>query len=191
MNSQYCRYQCCSGLDSTLVYRFYNKVKSISSLAEWPCVEVFAKFRDRVSSDRRDRVYALLGVLQNSGVKPDYSLDHRAAYADAVVSIIRNTKALDMLWRPREFDRDPMLPSWVPDWTARVDTGRLGMELNQFRNLMLESCMDHPCIVLDYTPERGALTLVGVQVDTVISTSDAIEDAYLSACATDPIIRSW
>ncbi|KAK5651493.1 hypothetical protein OQA88_11947 [Cercophora sp. LCS_1] len=201
INFRYCKYRCCSGLDFGLRMRFTETVKSIFDIADavksplpiepMSRVEVFTRFRDRVASDPRDRVYAMLGILGNPEIKPDYSLDHRIVYANAVVAIIQKTKLLDILWRPREFDRDPMLPSWTPDWTARVETGKFAMEINQFRHLLLESAVGHPCVTVGYTPEHGALTLMGVQVDTVVSTFDAMEHKHLSTRATDSIIRSW
>lgn len=209
VNGRHCQHRCCAGLDRALVSRFCERVKSITDLAEAQSrpagslnIAPLTRFRDRVASDPRDRVYALLGVIGTArgageaGIMvPDYTLDHRSVYANAVVDIIRHSKKLDILWRPREYHRDPLLPSWVPDWLASTDPEILGMELNQFHNLSLDSSVGQPSIVVDYQPHHGALTLFGVKVDIVVRTFDAVipetfADSAFLAGAHD-ILRKW
>ena len=81
------------------------------------------RFRDRHASDIRDYIYGMLGLMPDAvaaAITPDYSREHPAIFADTIVRLVSYWGDLGPLWRPREYGRDPNLPSWVPDWTARI-----------------------------------------------------------------------
>ncbi|KAM7211348.1 Heterokaryon incompatibility protein (HET) domain containing protein [Rhypophila decipiens] len=183
--------------------------------------ETLNRHRGRFASDPRDYVYAVLGmfpVIEGAysragaqtdegeivfrpgehlnpqaivGIRADYSLDHRIVYAKTVVIITKSTKCLDMLWRPREYNSDPLLPTWVPDWTASIDTKVLSHVMFLCRQIMVGKCTAHPSPVVNYAPEAGTLTLLGVRVDTVASTHGGLQESHVSAPAQDPIFPAW
>lgn len=81
-------------------------------------------------SDPRDRIYALLGLLNNNarvlGIVPDYSKTASETYRDVVVRHIEMLDSLDLL---RSCGRDDAeapsssvastsVPTWVPDWSV-------------------------------------------------------------------------
>jgi len=78
-------------------------------------------FRHRGATELRDYIFGILGMMPEyatAGITPDYSVDHRLIFSDAVAKLICNTRSLQHIWRSREFRRDTALPSWVSDWSA-------------------------------------------------------------------------
>ncbi|KAK3324999.1 heterokaryon incompatibility protein-domain-containing protein [Apodospora peruviana] len=79
------------------------------------------------STDPRDKIYALLGLLPPStlavlpkNLKPDYTKDISSIFKDYAAYIIRSAGLIDVMYftaggtKPK----DPLsLPTWVPDWS--------------------------------------------------------------------------
>lgn len=79
-------------------------------------------FGHRKASDNRDRVYALLGLCNDSvGIQPDYWLDETEVYTAAVLAIIKNTRSLSIMFGDHSRKSSQHLPSWVPDWGTITD----------------------------------------------------------------------
>ena len=86
-------------------------------------------------SDPRDRVYAVLNMLQtferDVKIKPDYTKTVSQVYRDVVLSILDHTSKLgklrhcEMQEQPLESSDSLKLPSWVPDWTTPSSTQRM------------------------------------------------------------------
>jgi hypothetical protein len=74
------------------------------------------------ATDPRDKVFALLGLLEHSAQAEfniDYSRSVEYTYAEATTKIIRQSGSLEVFLlagTPRA--RDLLLPSWSPDWRA-------------------------------------------------------------------------
>lgn len=66
-----------------------------------------------------DLIYAFLAFRQNVVIKPDYSKPVGVVWTDAARSIIQATGSLDIFAAVRgdETSSEPLLPSWVPDWS--------------------------------------------------------------------------
>ncbi|KAL5083978.1 hypothetical protein Trisim1_000714 [Trichoderma cf. simile WF8] len=93
-------------------------------------------FGHRKASDDRDRVYALLGLCnQTTAIRPDYWLDVKEVFMAPIIETIRNTKSLSVLYgdHSRKTRRD--IPSWVPDWSTELDE-------NQRQRAVLSSLFD-------------------------------------------------
>jgi hypothetical protein len=100
-------------------------------------LSLLRQFRDRKASDSRDKVYALLSMVQTPRDRepliPDYSLAETEVFCQAAPESIYTTASLPMFGTEleRKFRND--LPSWVPDWgapggytyTARAEAIRL------------------------------------------------------------------
>ncbi|RSL83700.1 hypothetical protein CEP51_004345 [Fusarium floridanum] len=71
-------------------------------------------FRSRQASDPRDRVNAFLGL--GSRFTADYSSSFEDIYRRSTRSLIDECHSLSPLLRIPETKRNPVLPTWVPDW---------------------------------------------------------------------------
>lgn len=82
------------------------------------------KFRNRVSSDPRDQVYALLSLVNSWGgersMYVDYSVEMKTLYHVTAERTINADKSLLVLagTMAKKEGRN-VLPTWVPDWTTQ------------------------------------------------------------------------
>ncbi|KAK0716231.1 heterokaryon incompatibility protein-domain-containing protein [Lasiosphaeris hirsuta] len=94
-------------------------------------LDVLARFCDRQSSDPRDRVYGLLGLVpqRHRRLEADYSVPSAQLFIDVTAEIIRQSQSLDILcqspWERRGAPqcsrlgrRTEALPSWAVDFAA-------------------------------------------------------------------------
>lgn len=85
------------------------------------------RFSHRKATDDRDKVYALLGLIQGPPtanqvkILPDYSLDTVTVFRNTVLSIIETTGSLIVLIGDIGRKNRQDLPLWLPDWSATYD----------------------------------------------------------------------
>lgn len=84
-------------------------------------LELLIKCRFRQASDPRDKVYALLGLLDGHasalGIEPEYGLSTSQVYRLAAKKLLLHSDHLDLLGAcVPTANRE--LPSWVPDWSV-------------------------------------------------------------------------
>ena len=75
--------------------------------------------RHALSTDLRDKIYGLLGLMSQSLVRlisPDYAAPVIEVYTDFVKCAVQAEDSLDVL-RFRSPSENLELPTWVPDWT--------------------------------------------------------------------------
>ncbi|KAK4446723.1 heterokaryon incompatibility protein-domain-containing protein [Podospora aff. communis PSN243] len=84
--------------------------------------------RSRMSTDPRDKIFSLLGLLSPNdvkvlGIEPDYTRSEKDVYTAAARNIILVSDNLDILGActSPSHARIPSLPSWMPDWGYRRD----------------------------------------------------------------------
>jgi hypothetical protein len=83
------------------------------------------RFRNRKATDPRDKVYALLSLVEENNDRPpllpDYRLNDAEVYIRASLESIYSSGPLSVLSVDvaRKYRQD--LPSWVPDWDAPGD----------------------------------------------------------------------
>jgi hypothetical protein len=88
-------------------------------------ITLLRRFRNRKATDPRDKVYALLSLVDPSPDRPplipDYSLSEAEVYINASIESIYASNSLSVLSIDvaRKYRQD--LPSWVPDWEAPGD----------------------------------------------------------------------
>jgi hypothetical protein len=84
-------------------------------------LELLHQHRDCEATDKRDKVYGLLGLSgdgEHNRVNVDYGLSPQQIYADVFKKQVSATGSLDIICGcrfPRNFDD---LPTWVPDWST-------------------------------------------------------------------------
>ncbi|KAH8704462.1 heterokaryon incompatibility protein-domain-containing protein [Phaeosphaeriaceae sp. PMI808] len=86
--------------------------------------ELLLEFRLRASTDPRDKVFALLGIVAGASshyvLQADYKLSANDAYKKTFLHLFRQ-KGLKFLRGQTEINPTLRLPTWMPDWTAKVD----------------------------------------------------------------------
>ncbi|XEV04628.1 hypothetical protein FSHL1_009915 [Fusarium sambucinum] len=125
---------CCGSL--TVPETFWNQmhalihVKGYMEENDGLLCYAFNLFRNRHASDPRDKMYAYLGL--GSGISADYSLPYEQVFKLATRSIIEKYGTLMSLLRTAEEQRSPTLPSWVPDWCAKIHNQDYNDELGWY-----------------------------------------------------------
>ncbi|KAI1755698.1 heterokaryon incompatibility protein-domain-containing protein [Xylaria castorea] len=89
---------------------------------------VLRKFRSRLATDPRDKVFAVLGLIRSwgteksgqamKGITPDYTVRDHHIFFNTTKLLIKNTRSLAALAGTLQgsIDRSSM-PSWVTDWS--------------------------------------------------------------------------
>ena len=83
-------------------------------------LQVLLLCRSRLAEDRRDKIYAVLGLYISHGVeqiKPDYILPPREVYLKVARMLIESSTGLELLTHVFSSHQTSDLPSWVPDWS--------------------------------------------------------------------------
>jgi hypothetical protein len=130
------------------------------------------------STDPRDRVYAVLGIVKDDeakGLEPDYSMQKEDVFTAAVESLIHNTRSLDVLSACQDPERESGLPSWVPnfeaDWKARILREKEGGE--NLYHAAADIPVEEDSI---QRPNKTVLTLDGIICDEVKDIGSVYED---------------
>ena len=82
--------------------------------------------RTRQATDPRDKIYSLLGLVQNSMaiasycITPEYCTSVEEIYTTAAKRIVATDRNLEILSASNGFVMDSNLPSWVPDWRTNL-----------------------------------------------------------------------
>ncbi|GAB1313504.1 hypothetical protein MFIFM68171_03714 [Madurella fahalii] len=98
-----------------------NPSAPTASTAADALLELLIKCRFRQASDPRDKVYALLGLLDGHastlGIEPEYGLSTSQLYRLTARQLLLHSDHLDLLGA-RVPTTNKELPSWVPDWSV-------------------------------------------------------------------------
>ncbi|KAK4445261.1 heterokaryon incompatibility protein-domain-containing protein [Podospora aff. communis PSN243] len=184
-----------------LMHRFIRQIGGIEALrinsAPHGMIELFTKFRCQFASDPRDKIFALLGIvprlvpgniLQSPIIAPDYSLDWRQVYLQATLRLVHATRSLRPLLNVREDDRDPLLPSWVPDLSAKVHSEYLDREIASGSCYDLFDASDDMHLEIRNSCETE-LSLLGRHADTILAVGKGTATGSLAEFAED--IVTW
>jgi hypothetical protein len=82
---------------------------------------ILAKARFKLSTDPKDKVFALHGIFDNIDIEiapPDYTKSIEDIYTEAKVVAIKTDKNIDILLQCSSEVRNARLPSWVPDYSV-------------------------------------------------------------------------
>ena len=116
------------GIMDTDAFKHYKSMTTILRAipADTPgdrLLELLIHLREHEATDERDKVFSVLGLLDTSledlGVLPDYQDTSLNIFKNTAVSIIQNSKNLDVLGvcsTIQFWDSSRALPSWVPNW---------------------------------------------------------------------------
>lgn len=121
--------------DQVLIYQGPASLPDIDTFKkdrEAALLEVLCATRRKLSSDPRDKLYGILGVLRpeiRNEFRADYNLSVKEVYSDIVDYLITSTERLDVICEAIHFPPhtgSAILPSFVPDWSHIPQTTSLG-----------------------------------------------------------------
>ncbi|GAQ47294.1 hypothetical protein AKAW_10165 [Aspergillus niger] len=94
---------------------------------------ILARASSYECSDPRDKVYAVLSLISQSELKPDYTVSVGSVYTGLSAYLIKICNSMDILelagLTVKTFD----LPSWVPDWSQALSTTATSIPTNNQR----------------------------------------------------------
>lgn len=157
-------YQTLNGLRETR--RNHNKL-SIAS-------EIINLLRNRGASDPRDKIYAYLGLVDGE-VSADYTLPREEAFKHTSRALIKRFGTLDTLLRVYEGGRSPTLPTWVPDWSADIDQGRLFQDIEWIYSYSMFRAAGQTKAETRNSFSNDTLDLQGFIIDKVVDTGPLLE----------------
>jgi hypothetical protein len=140
------------------------------------------------STDPRDRVYAVLGIVNDDevkGLEPDYSMRKEEAFRAAVEFVIHNTRSLDLLSACQDPERESGLPSWVPNF--EVDCKPRVLREKEGGEQLYHAAADIPEENSIRRSNENVLALNGVICDEVVHIGSLYED-----CSTlNEVLETW
>ncbi|KAF2661969.1 hypothetical protein K491DRAFT_586091 [Lophiostoma macrostomum CBS 122681] len=130
------------------------------------------------STDPRDKVYAFLGLAdktlqpfrdQPGVLMPNYNLTVQQVYTEATRSLLTGYGSLTLLSHVQDpsLTKIPNLPSWVPDFSTKLDPYAL-----RFRGpAFWRACGNAKWDINVFSMEHGELDVQGYKLDTIDQTS--------------------
>lgn len=150
-------------------------------------------FRHRSCTDPRDKIFALLGLVMRDpkyrGLKADYTLSVEAVYRKAFTYLFQSEKDLELLIGQPELERTLDLPTWIPDWTAKVNELHANLDLFVRENTYLYNASGSTQLQIRWPDAETTLGIKGLLFDKVATvagpipegadSSDSIYNGYL------------
>ncbi|KAJ2992631.1 hypothetical protein NUW58_g2101 [Xylaria curta] len=122
-----------------LVYEGPNSLYdfgSLDGLGEESLLFAVRACRRKLSSEPRDKIYGILGVLPDDVRKEfpvDYNKSIKEIYTNVVDFLLHTTERADVICESIHFPKETSsarLPSWVPDWSQNPAITALGYSYN-------------------------------------------------------------
>lgn len=168
--------------------REYHRLKGGEEL-----LSLLWKFRPLESSDKRDKVFALLGMAVDwqgrHAMLPDYQMDVVATFIHTAAHNIRSTKSLTVLAGDLDAvlnrKRAGNLASWVIDWSLPC----LPVEINRVKSHKLYDASRGHTSSVRLHMQHSILEVSGFYVDYIVAVGDVSRHSQISE--TLAAIRSW
>ncbi|KAK2051108.1 HET domain-containing protein [Colletotrichum caudatum] len=139
-------------------------------------VNVLYPTRSLLSTDPRDKLFALMGVSDMSSLlKADYSKSTRDIYIDFTRRLIRRDRSLEVLltagpWNPYN-GVDVGLPSWTPDYRGISGVDIRYLAASHLGHFNASKDRKHSHIPSGSPSGQSTLVVEGVIIDTVSQTA--------------------
>lgn len=144
-------------------------------------LQTLVRFRSRNATDRRDKVFAFLGLLKDHFLAPNYDMTTNQVYLEVAKRIIQSTGSLELLTSARP-NTSEHISLWVPDWS--LTPGRHEWQRMELLQLYNASRGMVPVAEMHHTTTPDPTTLLKVsaiwidRVMEVYQSSSAPEDGY-------------
>jgi hypothetical protein len=151
------------------------------------------KFRPLEASDKRDKVFALLGLTTDwegiAPMSPDYGIDAAAVFTQTAIRNIGSSASVSVLAGDLDATlgrkREAGLPSWVMDWALPC----LPIEIERVQAQRMYNAGGGRTGEAVLHQRHSILQVQGVRVDDVIIVGDVSRHTQISdTCA---VIRQW
>jgi hypothetical protein len=146
------------------------------------------KFRPLQASDKRDKVFALLGLTTNwqglSPLLPDYRKTIAEIFTNATVDNIRRARSLSVLAGDLEavLNRKRLegIPSWVFDWSLPC----LSTEIERVNSLGMYNTSGGRNGTVRFYPDSDCLEVEAIYIDHVVAVGEVSRHTQISdTCA--------
>lgn len=149
-------------------------------------LSVLSDFRELEATDPRDKIFAFLNLAEDGlGMQPDYSADVKEVFIQATKTMIdkRIGSHLAVLSHVQDLSdtRIQGLPSWVPDFSARL--GRVPFDQGGHDDRFCAGThgdVDYDDWVIHIDPD-DKLSVKGIKVDTVSISTELNQDPVIQA----------
>ncbi|KAF5546940.1 heterokaryon incompatibility (het-6OR allele) [Fusarium mexicanum] len=149
-------------------------------------LSVLSDFRELEATDPRDKIFAFLNLAEDGlGLQPDYSADVKKVFIQATKTMIdkRIGSHLAVLSHVQDLadTRIQGLPSWVPDFSARL--GRVPFDQGGHDDRFCAGThqdIDYDDWVIHIDPD-DMLSVRGIKVDTVSMSTELNQDPVIQA----------
>lgn len=71
-------------------------------------------------SDPRDKIFAMLGLIYQNNISPDYRVSVESVYTGITAYMIQHCQTMDVLALAGTKGKEFNVPSWVPDWSQNL-----------------------------------------------------------------------
>ncbi|KAL1865360.1 hypothetical protein Daus18300_007250 [Diaporthe australafricana] len=183
-----------AGVGTPAKFRDLDKLPDRAAFQD--LLAVLRTCRSKLTSDPRDKVFGMLGVLSERvrrEIKVDYGLSVKDVYIGIFRTVVDETKSLDILCDSIHFPtytNNNNLPSWVPDWSHVTPIAPITMGYEFRASGKLQA-------VVDFT-ERNKLRISAVplgiikECGTAVGTLCTVHDYLMAflhwrACFLDAI----
>ncbi|KAF1979486.1 hypothetical protein BU23DRAFT_522764 [Bimuria novae-zelandiae CBS 107.79] len=162
-------------------------------LSQTDLLSLLWRFRPLEASDKRDKVFALLGLVTDwrgrSAMLPDYQMDVATTFVQTSAHNIRRTKSLSVLAGDLEAvlnrKRVEGLASWAMDWSLPC----LPVEIDRVKSLELYHASGGHTSPVRLHKEHSILEVSGSYFDYIIAVGDVSRHSQINE--TLSAIRSW
>ncbi|KAK3387360.1 heterokaryon incompatibility protein-domain-containing protein [Podospora didyma] len=119
------------------------------------------KFRDRLATDPRDKVYSLLGLVgtaDRDNIIVDYQAPVEDVFASVVRAVVLSSKSLNIICACQNAAGNNMRRSWVPDWAEPWRQSSLLTDVMN-RHMMPDYAIDERKYFRASGDERASVTV--------------------------------
>ncbi|KAJ4346487.1 uncharacterized protein N0V89_010416 [Didymosphaeria variabile] len=178
---------------SNTVLRIDNARQQSQAWLDVDLLSLLWRFRPLEASDKRDKVFALLGLVTNwqnkPAMLPDYRMDVSTTFVQTAANIVRRTMSLTVLAGDLDAvlnrKRVEDLASWVMDWSLPC----LPIEIDRVSSLGLYDASGGHTSPVRLHQQHSILEASGSYIDYIIAVGEVSRHTQISE--TLAAIRSW
>lgn len=163
-------------------------VQYISQEESFPAkklLKVLQRTWNSKAADIRDRVFGILGLIQDDtvsyGLRPDYSISPLHTYIGIFAHILLNFKRTVLLTVALGCDAPNFIPSWLPDWNSHSNLQTIDQSREQWSSIHTEKTEINKRFSSDLFEDSCKICADGRSVPKFLWDYDAFIDATSSA----------